>query len=67
MIVEGVPELRAWEHEGRSGVNFELVYAQVSIVAEPPRNHQAKAVQQSQADDAWETPAAWGPTDETPL
>lgn len=65
VIVEGVPSLRTWEANGKSGVNLELRFAQVSIVPTAPRRQDAVpssqewAPQESSAD-AWATPGAFG-------
>lgn len=67
--VKGIPELRLWEKDGRSGVNLEIQFAEVAIVAEVPRQASSSApVQQqpTQSDaDAWATPGAFG--DDTPF
>ena len=67
--VKGIPSLRTWEKDGRSGVNLEIEFAEVSTVAEVPR--QAREQQQSSPqraeEDAWATPGAWGPMDDTPF
>lgn len=57
VIIEGVPEIRTWEKDGRTGVNFGLLFAQVSIVAEVPRRAQQQA-QQADPADAWTAPGA---------
>ncbi|WP_433584577.1 single-stranded DNA-binding protein [Microbacterium hydrocarbonoxydans] len=66
--VKGIPELRTWEKDGRSGVNLEIQFAEVSIVAEvlqPRSASPAPQAQTSDAADAWSTPGAWG--DDTPF
>lgn len=68
--VKGIPELRTWEKDGRHGVNLEILFAQVSIVADAPRREQSQAQEpwsQPTADpaDAWATPGAFG--DDTPF
>jgi len=63
VIVEGMPALRAWEANGKSGVNLELRFAQVSIVPTAPRQQDAAPPQDSA--DAWATPGSWG--DDTPF
>lgn len=65
--VKGIPELKTWEKDGRSGVNLEITFAEVSIVLEPPRQPRDAAQQPSPQEDAWATPGAWGPIDETPF
>jgi single-strand DNA-binding protein len=62
--VKGIPELRTWEKDGRHGVNLEILFAQVSIVADVPRREQQQA-QQGDPADAWAEPGtSW---DETPF
>lgn len=62
--VKGIPALRSWEKDGRSGVSLEIEFAEVAIVAEAPR--QVPAPQQAQTyEDAWATPGAFG--DDTPF
>jgi single-strand DNA-binding protein len=66
--VKGIPELRLWEKDGRSGVNFEIQFAEVAIVAEVSKQARdaGPAQQQPAAEaDAWATPGAWG--DDTPF
>lgn len=66
--VKGIPELRTWEKDGRSGVNLEIQFAEVSIVAEVLQSRGGAPAQQAQAADAadaWATPGAWG--DDTPF
>lgn len=62
VIVEGVPSLRPWEANGKSGVNLELRFAEVSIVPTAPRQHRDA---EPTGGDAWATPGAWG--DDTPF
>ena len=66
--VKGIPELRTWEKDGRSGVNLEIQFAEVSIVAEVLQSRGTAPAPQTQAADAvdaWATPGAWG--DDTPF
>lgn len=68
--VKGIPELKTWEKDGRSGVNLEIAFAEVSIVLEPPREGRPQQapttpVAPDAGGDAWATPGAWG--DETPF
>ncbi|WP_144795721.1 single-stranded DNA-binding protein [Microbacterium paludicola] len=68
--VKGIPELKLWEHEGRSGANLEITFAEVSIVAEVLRQSSSTAQQPQQQPvqsdaDAWATPGAFG--DDTPF
>ncbi len=69
VTVKGIPALKAWEKDGRSGVNLEIEFAEVAIVAEAPRQEQRSqqgfAPQQTPAEDAWVTPGAFG--DDTPF
>ncbi len=65
VIIEGVPDLRQWESDGRSGVAFELLFAQVSIVAEARRRTQAEPAPPPLPEDAWATPGAF--EDDTPF
>lgn len=68
VIVEGVPEIRLWEKDGRTGTSFELLFAQVSVVADVPRHERAQSAAPQAAapqEDAWATPGAWG--DDTPF
>ena len=55
VIVEGVPALRTWEKDGRSGATLEIRFAQVSIVPTRPRQQQAGPPADDPAD-AWATP-----------
>lgn len=59
--VKGIPELKSWEANGKSGVNLEIVFPVVSIIVEAPR--QVSAPQESAGD--WETTAPFG--DDTPF
>jgi single-strand DNA-binding protein len=68
--VKGIPELRTWEKDGRSGVNLEIQFAEVSIVAEVLKARDGGPAPQAQSTaettaDAWATPGAWG--DDTPF
>ena len=69
VTVKGIPALKLWEKDGRSGVNLEIEFAQVAIVADVPRQQppqdQGGFAPQSQAEDAWVTPGAFG--DDTPF
>lgn len=64
--VKGIPELRLWEKDGRSGVNLEIQFAEVAVVAEVPKHaRDAGAPQQPTAEaEAWATPGNW---DDTPF
>lgn len=65
VIVEGVPSLRSWESNGKSGVNLELRFAQVSIVPTAPRRDAGHAPQAEQwaapsnDADAWAAPGVF--------
>ncbi len=69
VIIEGQPSLRSWESNGKSGVNLELRFVQVSIVPTPLRQDagQSPAEQWSTQSpaDAWATPGTFG--DDTPF
>lgn len=65
VIIEGMPMLRPWESNGKHGVNLELRFAQVSIVPTAPRRDGQQAP--PPAEEAWATPGAWTPMDDTPF
>ncbi|MDR6868474.1 single-strand DNA-binding protein [Microbacterium resistens] len=54
--VSGVPVLRPWEANGKSGVDLELRFAEVSIIPTRPRQG---ADPRPAEEDAWATPGAW--------
>lgn len=68
VTVKGIPSLRTWEKDGRSGVNLEIEFPQVAIVLEAPRQQrEQQPASQQTADDAWATPGDWSRMDDTPF
>jgi len=65
VIVEGEPVLRAWEKDGRSGVELELKFAQVSIVPTAPKQQNPAQSFPAQESEPWAPSAAF--SDQTPF
>lgn len=66
VVIEGVPQLREWEANGKHGANLEIRFAQVSIVPTAPRQPGGQqSAPQGDPADAWATPGAFG--DDTPF
>jgi len=59
--LEGEPTLRAWESNGKSGVNLELKFAEVAIIPRPQRSQQAAGVNQNPGTGSWGTGAGNSP------
>ena len=65
--VEGEPFLKAWESNGKSGVNLEVKFPRASIVPEKTVQSNRDSAPATAPAASWETSPASGYTDETPF
>jgi single-strand DNA-binding protein len=65
--LEGQPVMRAWESSGKSGVNLEIKFPDVSVIPSVPRAGQGAVSEEPWATSPPADGGAWDKSDETPF